>query len=289
MRDFWNSWASTASGGRFSVRGAVRLILTLGFVSVAVGAIAQNAQKPYEPVPGQAGKDSVWVPTPPEMVEKMLDLAKVTSADFVIDLGSGEGRIVIAAAKRGARALGIEYNPKLIALSRQLAEKAGVADKATFVRGDMFKADISKATVMALFMLPEQFTKLTPKFLSLQPGSRIVTNTFEIPKWEADQSEKINGKCTQWCTALLYIVPARVAGTWRLAEGGELRLQQNFQKLTGTLSSGPSRMPIADGRMRGTEISFSSAGASYTGLVNGKTMSGQVNGSSSGSWTATRR
>jgi precorrin-6B methylase 2 len=292
MRDFWISWASTKGEGPgtgYGRRRVLSVILTLCLVSVAVGAAAQKPQKPYEPVPGQSGKDAVWVPTPPELIEKMLDLAKVTPEDFVMDLGSGDGRNVIAAAKRGARALGVEYEQKLVVLSRQLAEKEGVADKATFVRGDMFKADVSKATVLALFLLPEHFTKLTPKFLAMRPGSRIVINTFQIPKWEVDETERINSKCSQWCTALLYIVPARVAGTWRLADGGSLVLRQEFQMLTGTLTNGKVKVPIANGRLRGNDISFSAGGAQYTGRVNGNAMSGEFKGEVAGTWAAKRR
>ena len=156
---------------------------------------------------GQAGKDVVWVPTSPALVEKMLDLAKVTRNDFVIDLGSGDGRMVIAAAKRGARALGVEYNSKMVELSRQLAKEAGVADRATFVEGDMYEADISKATVLALFLLPENLRRLEPKFRALRPGTRIVVNTFGIPDWTADVTEQITENCTSWCIAMLYRIP----------------------------------------------------------------------------------
>ena len=163
----------------------------------------------FEPTPGQAGKDVVWVPTPAELVEKMLDMAQVTPQDIVIDLGSGDGRNVIAAAKRGARAIGFEYNPEMVALSRRLAKEAGVADSATFIEGDMFEADISKATVLALFLLPSNLDKLAPKFLALKPGTRIVNNTFNVTGWEADATEKVEGSCTSWCTAMLNIVPAQ--------------------------------------------------------------------------------
>jgi hypothetical protein len=288
MQGFWSSWIDI-NDGRLRLNGRRRaLLLALCLASVAAVVAAQESKKPYEPVPGQSGKDAVWVPTPPELVEKMLDLAKVTKEDFVIDLGSGDGRNVIAAAKRGARAVGVEYNSKLIELSRQLAEKAGVADKASFVRHDMFTYDISKATVLALFLLPEHFRKLTPRFLALRPGTRIVVNTFQIPKWDADETERINGKCSQWCTALLWIVPARVAGTWQLAEG-ELRLRQTFQKLSGTLSSGKVRVPIKNGLMRGNAISFSVGDTQYTGLVEGNSMTGELKLRGSGTWKATKK
>src|SRR5829696_6772237 len=134
---------------------------TLSLLVVLLAAAHAAAQQPtYEPTPGQAGKDVVWVPTPQELVEKMLDMAKVGPQDIVMDLGSGDGRNVVAAAKRGARAYGFEYNPDMVALSRRRAEEAGVADKATFIQGDMYEADISKATVLALFLLPSNLDKL---------------------------------------------------------------------------------------------------------------------------------
>jgi SAM-dependent methyltransferase len=266
----------------------LRLLLALLVVCVAGMAAAENSTKPYKPIPGQAGKDSVWVPTPRYTLDKMFEVVRLTPQDFVIDLGSGDGRTVIAAAQRGARALGIEFNPKLVALSRQNAEKAGVAERASFVEGDMFTADLSKATVLALFMLPDQLAKLTPKFLSLQPGTRIVLNTFAIPKWDADQTARIGGKCKDWCTVLLYIVPARVAGTWRLADG-ELTLAQTFQKLTGTLSTESGRWPIVNGRMRGDIISFRAGNSYYTGRVDAGTMTGSAKGRGTRKWTASRK
>jgi ubiquinone/menaquinone biosynthesis C-methylase UbiE len=182
----------------------LRILLVLSLAALAQTA----AQQDFKPESGQPGKDVVWVPTSPALVEKMLDLAKVTKDDFVIDLGSGDGRMVIAAAKRGARALGVEYNPKMVALSRQLAKEAGVEDRATFVEGDMYEADISKATVMALFLLPENLRKLEPKFRALRPGTRIVVNTFGIPDWTTEATETIGEDCTSWCTAMLYRIPA---------------------------------------------------------------------------------
>jgi ubiquinone/menaquinone biosynthesis C-methylase UbiE len=167
------------------------------------------AQQGYKPEVGQQGKDAVWVPTSAALVEKMLDLAKVTPEDLVMDLGSGDGRMVIAAAKRGARAIGVEFNPEMVKLSRQLAREAGVADRATFVEGDMYEADISKATVLALFLLTDNLKRLEPKFRALPPGTRIVVNTFGIPDWKPDATETITEDCTSWCTAMLYVVPPR--------------------------------------------------------------------------------
>lgn len=173
---------------------------------------AASAQEGYKPRVGQEGKDSVWVPTSPELVEKMLDMAKVTKDDYVIDLGSGDGRMVIAAAKRGARALGVEYNADMVKLSQQAAKEAGVADRATFVQGDMFEADISKATVLALFLLPDNLRRLEPKFRALRPGTRIVVNSFGIPDWTPDETETLTENCTNWCTAMLYRIPPKVGG-----------------------------------------------------------------------------
>jgi SAM-dependent methyltransferase len=187
------------------------VIIALAVTLASSVAAQQPQQQPpvYVPEVGQQGKDVVWVPTPPELVEKMLDLAKVTSRDYVIDLGSGDGRNVIAAARRGARALGVEYNPDMVALSNRLAAEAGVADKAKFVQGDMFEADFSEATVMAMFLLPDNLTRLKPKMEKLRPGTRVVLNTFGMPGWRPDVTERIEGNCSSWCTALLYTLPAK--------------------------------------------------------------------------------
>ena len=249
--------------------------------SAALGQ--QSADKPFEPTVGQAGKDVVWVPTPSVLVEKMLDMARVTPQDFVMDLGSGDGRNIIAAAKRGARALGVEYNEDMVKLSQGIAAKEGVADKAKFVQGDMYTADISQATVLALFLLTENLNRLAPKFLELRPGSRIVINGFGIDGWDPDVTERSDGDCGSWCTAHLFIVPAKVAGTWRMPQG-ELKLEQKFQKISGTLNMGGTSMPVADGRMSGDSINFRVNGTSYAGRVNGDTIQG-----SDGAWSARRQ
>jgi SAM-dependent methyltransferase len=245
---------------------------------------------PFEPTIGQAGKDVVWVPTPPALVEKMLDMAKVTPKDFVMDLGSGDGRNIIAAAKRGARAVGVEFNPDMIALSERLAAEQGVAHRATFIEGDMYEADIAKATVLALFLLPDNLRKLAPKFVALPPGTRIVANTFSIPDWEADEKETVTDDCSAWCTALLWIVPANVEGVWRLPNG-ELSLTQRFQMLTGALTVDGRKIPIEEGRMRGDEITFVAAGTRYTGRATALKLEGHMRATPDGAekaWKATR-
>ena len=267
-----------------STFAALPLLLTVS-LAASQGASPQKP-KPYEPTVGMPGRDAVWVPTSAGMVEKMLDMAKVTSSDLVVDLGSGDGRMIIAAAKRGARARGVEFTQELVEHSRRLAKEAGVADKATFVQGDMYEADISDATVLALFLLPSNLDKLKDKFLALKPGSRIVLNTYGITGWQPDVTEVIkSGDCSSWCTSMLHFVPAQVAGVWKMPQG-ELRLAQEFQMLTGELVSGGKSTPIADARMRGEEIMFTAGGVKYTGRVSGSRMSGT--GSDGKPWTATR-
>jgi SAM-dependent methyltransferase len=238
----------------------------------------------YEPKVGQAGKDVVWVPSPEATVERMLDIAKVTPQDYVIDLGSGDGRNVIAAAKRGARAHGVEYNPDMVELSRRNAAKAGVAERATFAQGDMYEADFSQATVLALFLLPDNLSKLRTKFAALPAGTRIVANTFGIEGWTADETVEITDGCTNWCTVLLYHVPARVSGTWE-GTRGTLVLNQEVQTISGTLGT----VAIQNGRVKGDQITFTADGAEYAGRVQGSTLKGTVKtGSNEAEWTARR-
>ena len=232
----------------------------------------QSQQQKFEPQVGQAGKDVVWVPTSDALVAKMLDLAKVTAKDHVIDLGSGDGRTVIAAAKRGARAHGIEYNPEMVELAKTRAAEAGVADRATFEKADLFESDFSKATVITMFLLPSINMKLRPKLLDLAPGTRIVSNTFTMEDWSADETSTIEGDCSSWCTALLWIVPAKVAGTWQLPKG-QMTLTQTFQMVNGTLKSSAAGT-ITEGRLRGSDLSFTVGTTHYTARVNGNTMEG---------------
>jgi hypothetical protein len=240
-----------------------------------------STQKPFEPTVGQAGKDVVWVPTSQALVDKMLDMAKVTPNDFVMDLGSGDGRTVISAAKRGARAMGVEFNPEMVALSKKNAEAAGVANRATFVKADLFETDLSKATVITMFLLPQINLKLRPKILDLKPGTRVVSNTFTMDDWPADQTETITDECTSWCTALLWIVPAKVEGTWQMPQG-TLTLKQQFQSVSGTLGDAP----ISGGKLRGDEITFTAGGVQYTGHVTGNAIEGTTGGQKPVSWTA---
>ena len=259
------------------------LALVFALVWLARAEAAQPA-KQYEPRVGQAGKDVVWVPTPDSLVDKMLGLAKVTSDDYLIDLGSGDGRTVITAAKRGTRAHGIEYNPDMVELSKRNAAAEGVGDKATFAKADLFESDFSKATVITMFLLPQINLKLRPKILDLKPGTRIVSNSFTMGEWEADETASTSDDCSGWCTALLWIVPAKVEGSWRLADG-EIVLKQNYQMVTGTMQTGGRTVPITSGRLRGDEIYIRTDDNEYRGRVGGDTISGT---SKTGEWKATR-
>jgi SAM-dependent methyltransferase len=263
---------------------AVQALAAAGQGQGTATSTQSTPQGQYEPKVGQPGKDVVWVPTPEATVEKMLDVAKVTPQDYVVDLGSGDGRNVIQAAKRGARAHGVEYNPDMVELSRRNAAKAGVAEKATFAQGDMYEADFSKASVLALFLLPENLNKLRAKFADLKPGTRIVANTFGIEGWTPEESITIADDCTSWCTVLLYIVPAKVEGAWT-APQGTLTLKQDFQLLSGTLGT----TALENGRVKGDRVSFTAGGVEYTGRLNGSSIAGTSKSAGNEStWTATR-
>ena len=261
----------------------LRHFFAVPLLAVASAAATAQAYQPYE---GQPGKDVVWVPTTRALAERMLDLAGVTPKDYVMDLGSGDGRVVIAAAKRGARALGVEYEPDMVALARRNAAEAGVADRATFVQGDMYEADLSSATVLALFLLPANLGRLTPKFLQLPPGTRIVTNTYRIDDWVEEQQLELEG-CTAWCKAYLYLVPANLAGRWQL-RGATLSLTQRYQAVEGTLVSAGGREARVEGTVSGDRVRFTSGLDVYAGRLHGARLSGVVSGASGGAWSATR-
>ena len=265
------------------------LVLCLLLVTIPVLAqTTQETKPPFQPQVGQHGKDVVWVPTPQTLVDKMLDMAKMTPQDFVMDLGSGDGRTVITAAKRGARAMGIEYDPDMVELSKQNAAKEGVSDKAEFVKADLFETDFSKATVITMFLLPDINLRLRPKILDLKPGTRIVSNTFTMEAWVADETATVGNDCATWCTALLWIVPAKAGGVWTLPDG-ELALTQTFQMVSGTIRLGSDSTPITDGRLRGEEISFTAGNTKYIGRVNGTTIEGTATtGATSAKWRASR-
>ena len=264
-----------------------RPTLTLCFLVAFVAACAQAQQDKtdYQPQVGQEGKDVIWVPTPQSLVDKMLDIAKVTPKDYLIDLGSGDGRTVITAAKRGVKALGIEYNPDMVALSKRNAAKERVSDRASFTKADLFETDFSEATVITMFLLPDINLKLRPKILNLKAGTRVVSNSFTMGDWKADDTVSVKNGCVSYCTAYLWIVPAKVEGTWQVGDG-ELTLKQTYQMVAGDLKRGGKTVQIANGKLKGDRIMFNAGGSVYTGRVNGNGMEGTI--SSGGDWKASR-
>ena len=276
--------------GRFLVAAALSICTATALAQAQPAKKAEKAEKAekaYEPTVGQEGKDVVWVPTSQALVNRMLDMAKLTPNDIHYDLGSGDGRTVITAAKRGADATGVEYNPDMVTLSRRNAQKEGVAGKAKFIQGDIFETDFSKATVITLFLLPELNVKLRPKILDMKPGTRVVSNSFTMGDWQADRTQNASEKegCTAYCTAYLWIVPAKVEGKWKLPDG-ELVLKQTYQNLSGSLDG---KTQIAKGTVRADQVTFTAGGAQYSAKVSGDTITGTVKSAgNSSNFTATR-
>lgn len=263
--------------------------LALGVALASGSAYAQAQPKPaeaaptsnYQPEVGQQGKDVVWVPTAQALVDRMLDMAKVTPNDVLVDLGSGDGRTVITAAKRGLNARGVEYNPDMVALSRANAAKEGVGERAKFIQGDIFETNFSDATVVTLFLLPQLNLRLRPIILEMKPGTRVVSNSFDMGDWQADQrAEAGSTECTSYCRAFLWIVPAKVEGSWKMPDG-QLTLKQSFQNLTGAMTVNGSSSEISNAKMNGDTITFAAGGKTYTGKVDGNSIKGE-------GWSATR-
>ena len=267
-------------------------------VPLAVHAqAAAPAAAEYKPLVGQEGKDVIWVPTPDALVERMLQIAKTTPEDYVIDLGSGDGRTVIAAVKNfGARALGVEYNPDMVELSKRNAEKAGLGSRAQFLHGDIFKTDFSKATVLTMYLLPHLNYKLRPTILNMKPGTRVVSHAFNMEDWHPDETVSVEGR-----TAYLWIVPAKVEGTWAWGKSRhyELELRQHFQMIEGLVKADGKTAQFRNAKLDGDRISFSvieyvSLGTvhrEFTGRVGGDTIEGKVklpDGAGEEKWTATR-
>lgn len=273
--------------GCFPMSGSLTRALALSAAALllAGGPSLAQQQKPFEPTVSQAGKDVVWVPTPQALVDRMLDMAKVTVDDYVVDLGSGDGRTVITAAKRGVKAHGIEYNPDMVALSKYNAEQAGVSELASFAQGDIFESKFSDATVVTLFLLQDLNVRLRPTLLDMKPGTRVVSNTFSMGDWEPDGKISAGSTYKSFCSAMLWIIPAKVAGTWKLAEG-ELTLEQKYQKLTGTLKSGGNSTAISDAKMQGDQITFKVGDRIFRGRVDGNKMEGVF--ATETKWEATR-
>ncbi len=271
----------------------VRFAALLAALLVASGAAAQ--QQKFEPQVGQAGKDVIWVPTPDDVVDRMLTMAQVTPSDFVMDLGSGDGKIAIAAARKfGARSLGIEYNPDMVKLAQDNAQMAGVAEKASFRRADIFATDFSQASVITLYLLPALNMKLRPQILSMRPGTRVASHSFNMEDWEADEISTLDGR-----RAYFWIVPANVMGTWNLELNNqrmEMALEQTFQKIGGSMSLGHAQGGLREARLRGASIAFAyvdGAGVrrDFTGRVSGSRMEGSFRDEKGqeGRWTAAKK
>jgi hypothetical protein len=273
---------------------AVSLLSSALVFSGPASAGEAAASKEYTPTYGQEGKDVIWIPTPQSLVDGMLQMAGVRASDIVFDLGSGDGRTVITAAKKfGATATGIEFNPDMVELARRNAEKEGVAGKAQFIRGDIFATDFSKATVLTMYLLPSLNVKLRPTILNMRPGTRVVSHAFTMDDWQPDQTDSSEGR-----TAYMWIVPAKVAGTWRVDAPGarvnELTFTQQYQNIGGSAKSDGKVMQFANGKLRGDAITFSvtdesGARRDFGGRVSGDRMEGNVKGPGGDvKWTATR-
>jgi len=258
------------------------------FLPVTLFGQNNTGKSNFEPHSGQDGKDVIWVPTPHQLVDVMIKMANLTSSDYLVDLGSGDGRIVIAAAKKGIKAAGVEYNPDMVTYARNYAEKEGVTNRTTFIQADLFEYDLSKHTVITMFLLSDINRRLMPKLLELAPGTRIITNTFSIDDWPYDEKQEITDENISWNTAYLWIVPAKVEGSWKFS-GGELDLSQKYQTVTGNMKMDGSTYPINEGKLRGAVFTFNCNGATYECTVSNNQMKGTTKrAGTSRAWTASK-
>ena len=260
------------------------VVSLLALSATADGRTRAECERDYKPQVGQAGKDVVWVPTPDELVNKMLTMAKVTAKDYVVDLGAGDGKIAIAAGKRfGATATGIEYNPDMARLAQCYVQAEGVADKVKIIQGDIFKEDFSKATVVTMYLLPELNMRLRPTILAMKPGTRVTSHQFNMGDWEADETAEI-----EYRTAYLWIVPAKVEGNWTFREDGgkttfSVAMTQKFQRLSGEAGMGGNKNPLVGATLRGEEIKFAfnddkGQTRTFSGTVRGNEITGTLRG-----------
>ena len=269
--------------------------LTLFAGAIAIGLSGAVRAAEFTPQVGQAGKDVIWVPTPEELVDRMLRMAQTTPSDVVYDLGSGDGRTVIAAAKKfSAKAMGIEYNPDMVTLSQRNAQREGVGANTTFIKADLFETDFSKATVITMYLLPSINARLKPKILELKPGTRVVSHAFDMEDWVPDQIDMVEGR-----RAMLWIGPAKVAGSWKLKVGDgaetDVSINQRYQMIDGTVQLPRINTSLREPRLLGDRISFTlmDAGANiqaFTGRVIGDRMEGTARAGSGAEvrWSARR-
>jgi len=261
---------------------AIAAALLLAMSASTEAKTRAECERDYKPQVGQAGKDVIWVPTPDELVNRMLSMAKVTPKDYVVDLGAGDGKIAIAAGKKfGATALGIEYNPDMAKLAQCYVQAEGVADKVKIIQGDIFKEDFSKATVITMYLLPELNLCVRHRILAMAPGTRITSHAFTMGEWEADESFDI-----EYRNAYLWIVPARVGGSWTFRNGSGsvdfgVSLNQSFQKIGGEASVGGRKQPLIGASLQGDSIRFAFTDAKgvtqhFAGNVRGNTIIGSL-------------
>lgn len=243
----------------------------------------RECDRDYKPQVGQSGKDVVWVPTPDEIVQRMLRLAKVTPQDTVYDLGAGDGKIAIAAGKIGATSVGIEYNPDMAKLAQCYVQAENLDGKTRIIQGDVFKEDFSKASVVTMYLLPELNLRLRPTILNMKPGTRVTSHQFTMGDWEPDETAEVDYR-----TAYLWIVPAKVDGTWTVREQGSsnaytVNLNQKYQKITGDVAAGSAKQPLVGATVRGEEIRFAfnddkGVTRTLTGTVRGNELTGTLKG-----------
>jgi len=270
----------------FCMRHVVSLSCVLGLTGWM--GLLQGCQtlpvETYAPKLGQIGKDVMWLPTRDELIQKLLEAAQVGPQDNVVDLGAGDGKIAIAAARQfGARAWGIEYNKDLAALAQRNAQRAGVADRVRIVQGDIFKEDFSQATVVTLYLLEELNAQIRPTLLAMRPGTRVLSNTFSMGDWEPDQVIHIKGG-----TGYFWTVPASAAGVWTVngldhRGPAQLNLHQQYQRIGGTLSWGSQTQPVLGARLDGVHLHFSFINAdghlkAVQAQVQGALLTGEVVG-----------
>jgi len=267
---------------------AARLLLPLALFTAPLAARAQLPEKEL---------DTPYVPTPQVVVERMLDMAGIKPGDLLVDLGSGDGRLVITAAQKyGAHGFGVELDPRLVYRANQAAERAGVADRVKFLRKDLFQTDFHDADVLTLYLLPDVNMALRPRILAeLKPGARVVSHDYDMRDWQPDAQAKVPAPdkmvgLRKESMVYLWIVPAKVEGIWELTFDGKsqnvrLSIWQRFQEVSGSVRvPGQSAWPILSARLRGAELRLKVTGGVYddedpvelVGTVSGDTFSGRV-------------
>jgi SAM-dependent methyltransferase len=267
---------TTRNRARMFFVGACLLLL----VGKAAALDRQDCERNYTPQIGQSGKDVVWVPTPDDLVARMLSMAQVTPQDLVYDLGAGDGKIAIAAGKLGATAVGIEYNPDMAKLASCLVNAEGVAAKTRIIQGDIFKEDFSKATVVTMYLLPELNLCVRHRILAMMPGTRVTSHQFTMGDWTPDETQEI-----EFRSAYLWIVPARVDGNWVLRDANgasiTLDLTQSFQKVGGDVITAAGRQPLVGATLRGDQLRFAfnddkGTTRTFSGTVRGRELAGTL-------------